>query len=182
MTDKTYTITLKHNPNFIGQYKAYDCDFHVNSSIIASDIDHSGVASGDIVRSVTHTFDFTQDVVMKGTFTFTTNADVLLPAILTVTMSPTGGTGYDVTANWNEDIAGSVFESSFGDNINASAVFKINGVAKWSGDTNVGNNSFGTHSITWNGSDALTFTAEIYQQHLEDSTLQHTTDVIFKIG
>jgi len=181
MTDKTYTITLKHNPNFIGGFKAYDCDFHVNSSIIASDIDHSGVTSGDIVRSVTHTFDFTQDVVMKGTFTFTTLSDVITPAILTVTMTPTGGTGYDVTASWNENITGTS-QANFENYINASAVFKINGVAKWSGETSVGVNNFGTHSINWNGSDALTFTGELYQQHLEDSTLQHTTDVIFKIG
>ena len=55
----------------------------------------------------------------------------------------------------------------FNDYINASAVFKINGVAKWSGDTNVGNNSFGTHAITWNGGDALTFTTELYQQDLK---------------
>ena len=182
MTDKTYTITLKQNENFIGGYKSYDCDFHVNSSIIASDIDHSGVTSGDIVRSVNHTFDFSQDVVMKGTFTFTTQADIVVPAILTITMSPTGGTGYDITGTWNENLSGSSLASTFGDYINASAVFKINGVAKWSGDTNVGVHSFGTHSINWNGGDALTFTTELYQQDLRDSTLGHTTDIIFKIG
>ena len=49
MTDKTYTVTLKQNENFVGAYKNYDCDFHVNSSVIASDVDHSGVVSGDIV-------------------------------------------------------------------------------------------------------------------------------------
>ena len=181
MTDKTYTITLKQNADFINSYKGYDCDFYVNSSVIASDIDHSGVVSGDIVRSVNHTFDFSSDVVMKGNFTFTNDANAPVPAILTVTMSPTGGTGYNITATWNEDISGAS-ETYFNDYVNASATFKINGVAKWSGATNVGNNSFGTHAITWNGGDALTFTTELYQQDLNDSTLQHTTDVEFKIG
>tara|TARA_B100000900_G_scaffold403973_1_gene411722 strand:+ start:1315 stop:1860 length:546 start_codon:yes stop_codon:yes gene_type:complete len=181
MTDKTYTITLKENENFIGGYNGYDCDFYVNSSVIASDIDHSGVKSGDIVRSVNHTFDFSQDVVMKGNFVFTSMANATVPAILTITMSPTGGTGYNVTANWNEDISGAS-ETYFDSYINASASFKINGVAKWSGATNVGNNSFGTHAINWNGGDALTFTTELYQQDLNDSTLEHTTDVEFKIG
>ena len=181
MTDKTYTVTMKQNENFVGAYKNYDCDFHVNSSVIASDVDHSGVVSGDIVRSVNHTFDFSQDVVMKGTFTFTTQSDVVTPAILTVTMSPTGGTGYDVTASWNENISGTS-QSNFETYINANAVFKINGIAKWSGDTSVGVNNFGTHSINWNGGDALTFTTELFQQDLRDSTLEHTTDVVFKIG
>ena len=36
MTDKTYTVTLKHNPNFIGGYKNYDCDFHSKLSILQS--------------------------------------------------------------------------------------------------------------------------------------------------
>ena len=34
MTDKTYTITLKQNADFINTYKGYDCDFYVNSSVI----------------------------------------------------------------------------------------------------------------------------------------------------
>ena len=181
MTEKTYTVTLKEKTNYATEYSNSDIDFYVGSTIIASDLDHAGVRSGDVVRQVTHDFDFTQNVVLKMNGTMTTPNSTNVPGELLVTLSPQGGTSYNVSCSWAENITGTA-EDYFNDNINATGAFSINGVVKSSKTTIVGNNDFGTHAITWNGSDALTFLMSLDQQDLIDSTIAHTTDVEFKIS
>tara|TARA_Y100001937_G_scaffold104208_1_gene144006 strand:- start:500 stop:1045 length:546 start_codon:yes stop_codon:yes gene_type:complete len=181
MTEKTYTVTLKEKTNWDTRYSNSDVDFYVGSTIIASDLDHAGVRSGDVVRQVTHDFDFTQNVILKMNGTSTTTDGSGVPGELLVTLSPQGGTSYNVSCKWAENITGSD-EDYFNENVNATGAFSINGVVKSSKTTVVGDNDFGTHAITWNGTDTLTFLMNLDQQDLIDSTIAHTTDVELKIS
>lgn len=181
MTQKTYTVTLKENAKFASSYTNSDVDFYVGSNIIASDLNHHDVRAGDVVRAVTHDFDFTSNVVLKMVASATTERNTTVVGELYVTMAPQGGNNFNITCLNKEESSGAD-ETYFDEKITSSAVFKINGVAKHTKDaTAIGDNDYGTHAITWNGSDALTFTFELTQTD-SNADVEHATTTEFKIS
>lgn len=181
MTEKTLTVTLKENAKYSDLYTNSDVDFYVNSSIIASDLNHLEVRTGDVVRAVTHDFDFSSDVLLKMHATADTPKGTTVPAELHITLSPQGGENYNVSCVWKENSSGAD-ETYFNDIITSTGNFKINGVSKQSKTTEIGDNNFGTHAITWNGSDALTFLFELSQTDSQDANMEHSTNTEFKIS
>jgi hypothetical protein len=192
MANKTIRVSLLQNANLPSSWTSCDTDFKITNNgsdtIIKSDVDTTLSISGDNVYQKVVDVDITQDIVFNAKSYMVTQdgAGYTGEYVVTITGSSDISNPRNISCKYKEVGDSVLAEQAFEDNTGPTTPyieFSVNGTLKQTHSPQTLGvwNDLGTHTKTWNGTDTIICLTEVFQHHIEDSTINTGLRIKFEI-